>query len=97
MFVYPSLYEGFGIPILEALAARVPVVASDIPPHHEVGSESILFFPAKDSQMLALKIEELLKNDSLREKLIINGNLQVKKFSWGDTAKKVVSVFQEVG
>ena len=97
LFCYPSLYEGFGIPILEALAAKTPVVASDILPHREVAGESVLFFPAKDSQALALKIEELLINEHLREELKKVGRTQVEKFSWEASAKKVASIFQSLG
>ena len=96
VFCYPSLYEGFGIPILEALAAKTPVVASDIPPHHEVAEGSVVFFSANDEHQMAEKILEIMEDEKLRNQLREKGIQQVKNFSWLEAAAKVASVFQSL-
>jgi len=94
VFVMPSFWEGFGIPVLEAMSLGVPVVASNIGSLPEVvGKAGILIDPYKP-QDIALGIKKALEN---KEKLIKLGYQQVKKFSWEETAKMVVKVLEEVG
>jgi len=94
VFVLPSFWEGFGIPVLEAMSLGVPVVASNVGSLPEVvGGAGILVDPYKP-QDIALGIKKALEN---KEKLVKLGYQQVKKFSWEKTAKKVVEVLEEVG
>jgi len=97
VFVFPSFYEGFGIPILEAMSAGVPVIASDIPPHREIASGAVLFFNPDIPGELSQNFIELIKNPALRESLVVEGLRQAGKFSWKITAEKMVGIFNKLG
>lgn len=90
VFVFPSLYEGFGLPILEAFAANVPVITADNSSLKEVGGSSALYFQATDAQALADKIKEVLSNENLRNDLILKGREQLKNFSWIKCARETL-------
>lgn len=81
-FVFPSLYEGFGIPVLEAFAAKVPVICSHNSSLPEVGGEAAIYFNGHDAGDLAQKIKETISNENLRQDHIARGMEQIKKFSW---------------
>ena len=85
--LFPSLYEGFGIPLVEAMAESVPIIAADIPVTHEVCAESALYFSATDSQQLANCILLLQTQPELRERLIKNGLLRLDNYQWDKFAK----------
>lgn len=93
IFCLPSLYEGFGIPILEAMSVGTPVVASDIPSQREVAGEAALFFDPKDPSELAQRIEILLENKEKRNTLIDKGKERVKIFSWRVSAERMLDIF----
>ena len=82
LFVMPSLYEGFGMPILEALACHTPVVASDIPVLRETGGDAVLYAKAGDVSDFAQKITALLTNMTLRAQLGDYATQQIEHFSW---------------
>jgi glycosyltransferase involved in cell wall biosynthesis len=90
IFILPSLYEGFGLPILEAFAAKVPVIAANNSSLPEVGGDGALYFDAQNFNELADKIKELLNSESLRSDLITKGTEQLKKFSWEKCAKETL-------
>lgn len=90
IFVFPSLYEGFGIPVLQAMACGTPVLLSDIEVLQEVAQDSALFFDRFDPLDLAKKIEEILNNQSERENLIAKGLEHAKKFSWKKCAQETL-------
>ncbi len=92
LYVFPSLYEGFGIPVLEALAARVPVLAADNSSLREVGGDAVEYFMADDAAMLAEKMQMVIADESLRNGMIARGLEQVKKFSWEKCAKETLRV-----
>lgn len=94
VFVFPSLYEGFGIPLLEAFASGIPVISAKNSSLTEVGEDAPLYFNEKDSEDLANKIQEVLGNESLRKDLIQKGNEQVKKFSWDKCARETIEVIK---
>jgi glycosyltransferase involved in cell wall biosynthesis len=96
VFCYPSLYEGFGIPIIEAMGRQVPVIASDIPPHREIADEAVLFFDPNDPRDLKEKMTKVLHDADLRERLIRKGIEQANKYSWDNTAKKILSIFNGI-
>lgn len=93
IFCFPSLYEGFGIPILEAMSVGAPVIASDIPPHREIAGGAVLFFNPKQPDELAGQIKKLLNDAKLREILAQKDRLQAQNFSWEKTAKDLIDIF----
>lgn len=96
VFVYPSLYEGFGLPPLEAMACGAPVVVSDIPVFRETLSESALFINPESPQEMADGIVRVLNDDNLRRNLKKKGDEQVKKFSWERTATETLETYKKV-
>lgn len=95
-FVYPSLYEGFGLPILEAMSCGCPVLASNSASIPEItGNAAILSDPNDDSQ-LASNMEKILKNDKLKDSLIRLGFKQIKKFNWEISAEQTLKIFSRL-
>lgn len=80
IYLFPSIYEGFGIPILDAQTMGVPVICSDIPIFREVAGDSA-FFCEPNCETFSKAISELIKNDSLRNVLKTNGNMNIKRYS----------------
>jgi len=93
-FIYPSLYEGFGIPLLEAMGLGCPVIASNTSSIPEVVDNAALFFDPKSKDSLINVIKLLESNKSKREKLIDLGFKQEKKFSWDKTAYETFKVYK---
>lgn len=96
MFVLPSFYEGFGIPILEAMSHGCPVIASFASSLPEVGGEACLYFDPNSSADLKVKILELLKNQPLKEELVKKGKNRVKLFSWQKCARETIGIIRKV-
>ncbi len=92
VFVFPSLYEGFGIPVLEALACRTPVVASRGSSLEEVGGDCALYVDPEKPEEIANAIIELMQNDKLRMKKVELGMERVKEFSWEKCAKETLDI-----
>ncbi len=96
-YVLPSLYEGFGLPVLEAMQYGCPVITSKVSSLPEAGGDAVLYVDPENSKDIAEKIEKLLSDNDLRKKLIDKGKLQVKKFSWEKTARETLAVLKSVG
>lgn len=96
LLVYPSLYEGFGLPPLEAMACGVPVIASNVSSMPEVLEDSALLVNPYDPYEIADSIENVIQNKSLRDSFIQRGLKKVKSYSWEDTAKRVIKIYEEV-
>ena len=90
LFVFPSLFEGFGIPLLEAMASGTPVCASNVSSIPEVVGDAALLFDPSDPASIAGQIDRLLHDDDLRRTLIDRGRRQAHRFSWDDAADGVV-------
>jgi glycosyltransferase involved in cell wall biosynthesis len=93
-FIYPSLYEGFGIPPLEAMACGTAVVAADSSSIPEVVGDAAILFKPKAVNDLADILLELLNSPSEREQLIVKGYKQAQKFSWSITANQTLQVYK---
>lgn len=93
-FVYPSIYEGFGLPPLEAMACGAPVIASRIPSHEETTGDAALLFDPRSVADLAQKILELLGDENARRELSIAGQRRAAEFSWEKTARLTWNVYE---
>jgi len=97
MFVYPSLYEGFGLPILEAMACGVPVVTSSCSSLPEVaGNAALLTDPTRPDE-LAAAMSALVSDDALRAELRWKGIARAKNFTWEAVARQTLAVYRAVG
>lgn len=96
VFVFPSLYEGFGLPVLEAMACGVPVAASNVSSIPEVAGDAAMLFDPNDPKDISSKIDKIIRDDALRNKLIIKGLERAKRFTWEDTARKTLEVYRSV-
>ncbi len=92
-FVYPSLYEGFGLPVIEAMACGCPVITSNISSLPEVVGEAAILVNPYNSDEIARALAEVLTNSSLRYKLRRDGLKQAQKFSWARTATEILDLF----
>ncbi len=90
VFAFPSLYEGFGLPILEALASQVPVLTADNSSLVEVAGDGALFCRAEDANDIAEKLGRLWHDETLRRDLIQKGNERLKHFSWDKCARETL-------
>lgn len=91
MFVMPSIYEGFCMPILESMASGCPVIASDIPVLRETAGEAALFAKVGDSDSFSKTIQQLLNNAPLQQKLINKGKQQLDHFSWDKNVEALIN------
>lgn len=97
IFVFPSYYEGFGLPLLEAMACGCPVITTDRSSMPEVvGDAAIKLNDPFDYKLLAKKIDEVLNNDRLRQKMIKDGLIRSNKFSWEKHAEEVYKIYKEI-
>ena len=81
MYVFPSIDEGFGIPLIEALKLKVPVICSDIPIFREIADDSVLYFEKQNEINLFEKMKELIQSNKLSRKLVSKGIKIVKKYN----------------
>lgn len=95
VFVMPSLEEGFGIPILEAMACSCPVVSSNAGSLPEVGGDAVIYFDPKDEKDMEAKISQILDDEGLRKELIEKGKKRYKKFSWQKMARQTLEIYQK--
>lgn len=93
-FVLPSLYEGFGLPVLEAMKYGCPVVTSNISSLPEAGGDAVLYVNPLDVEDIRKSLELIINNSELRHKLIKKGYEQVKKFSWEKTARETLKALE---
>jgi glycosyltransferase involved in cell wall biosynthesis len=96
VFVLPSLFEGFGFPPLESMAAGTPVVCSNVTSLPEICGDAALLFDPYQVGQIAEKIHELLKNSDLKASLIQNGFQNIKHFSWSQCAQETVNIYKNI-
>ncbi len=94
LFIYPSLYEGFGLPPLEAMACGTPVITSNTSSLPEVVGDAGIMVDPDDVDGLARAMHEVLTNDGLREEMIKKGLERAKLFSWENTARETLKVYE---
>ncbi len=91
-FVFPSLYEGFGIPVLESFKCEIPVAASFSSSIPEVGGDAALYFDPQNIDDMKEKIQCVLRDEKLRHEMIEKGHEQLKRFSWEKAAERTLEV-----
>ncbi len=94
--VYPSFYEGFGLPVLESMSIGTPVICSDTSSLPEVGGDAVIYVNPKDYYDVKEKMKYLVNNPQVTTELSKKGVEQSKKFNWTDTAEKVYSFLNEL-
>ncbi|TGL33617.1 glycosyltransferase family 4 protein, partial [Leptospira bourretii] len=94
VFVYPSLYEGFGIPLLEAMSVGCPVLCSDTEVFHEVAGDAAWYFDPKNVLDLESKLLHLLDSENDQKELSERGYIQAEKFSWNKCADEHIRIYQ---
>jgi len=93
VFLFPSLYEGFGMPVLEAMSRGVPVACADASSLPEVVGDAALLFDPRSEDDIAAALQRLLENPALCEQLRIRGLEQAKLFTWERMAKGVLASY----
>lgn len=94
-FVFPSEYEGFGLPILEAYGQQCPVLLSEASCFPEIARDAALYFPAHEPAALAQQLGRLLHDEPLRRQLVQLGQLRLLDFTWQHTARRTHAVYEE--
>ena len=95
LFVFPSTHETFGMPMLEAMTSRIPLIVSDLPFAHEVCGDVPIYFDPMNHEDLAFKIMTLLRDSDLRHDMAIRGYERAKRFTWENTGKRMAKIFEE--
>ncbi len=95
LFVYPSSYEGFGFPVLEAMACGAPVITSDVSSLPEVAGDAGLLIDPRDVDALAMAMRRVLADSELRQQMRARGLEQARRFTWEETAQHTVEAYEE--
>lgn len=95
-FVFPSLYEGFGMPILEAMANGCPTTIADASCFPEIGGDASLYFDPKDVESIANALETMIQDDSLRQELCAKGYIRATQFSWQKCADRHLELYKSL-
>ncbi|PWT92102.1 MAG: hypothetical protein C5B54_04085 [Acidobacteria bacterium] len=92
----PSVEEGFGLPIIEAMACETPILASDIPVFHEIAQDAFLPIDTNDTNLFAEGLRQIYEQEELRKQLIEKGKAKIKRFSWRESAQKTLELYQHL-
>jgi glycosyltransferase involved in cell wall biosynthesis len=91
-FIFPSIHEGFGLPLIEAMACGIPIICSNISSFHEIINYKPCYFDPYDSNSIANKIHEVLSDENLRTNIIKNSELRLKNYSWRSSTEIITKV-----
>jgi glycosyltransferase involved in cell wall biosynthesis len=95
-FLYPTLYEGFGFPLLEAMACGVPIIASDCTSVSEIAGDAAILVDPSSEELIGSALLRLLRDEPLRRQLIQQGRARIQKFGWHETVQQTLSVYREL-
>ena len=96
IFLFPSYLESFGFPMVEAMAAGLPIIAADTPINNEICGKAAIYFSPFDAKDLAKKIVFLLENSELRDKMILECKNRIELFKWEDHVSRLIKIFEEL-
>lgn len=96
LFVFPSLYEGFGLPILEAFSCKCPIALSNIECFKEIAQDAAIYFDPLDIDSIISSLSTLIENNNVREDIIIKGQTRLNKFSWEKSGKQLSAVYKQL-
>lgn len=95
-FVYPSLYEGFGLPVIEAMACGTPVITSSVSSLPEIAQGTAILIDPHDQQAIATALQSVMNDKKLRTSLIKSGHIRAKQFTWEHFAQEIVAVYEKI-
>ena len=95
-FVFPSLYEGFGLPTLEAFSYGCPAIISDNSCMREIGGSAAVYINPESQEDILDKVENIIYNSDLRNEMAMNGFKKIQEFSWMKCAEKTLSVYESI-
>lgn len=96
VLLYPSLYEGFGLPVLEAMACGTPVITSNVSSLPEVAGDAAILVDPEDQNEIDKKLRQVMESSALKQGLIKKGFVQAKKFNWEKSARETVRIYEKV-
>ena len=95
-FAFPSITEGFGLPVIEAMASGCPVLTSDASSLAEIAGSAAVLVDPMDVKSIAGGMTRLIRDDALRKRLVVSGRLQAGRYTWRDCARKTLGVYNEI-
>jgi len=95
-YIFPSKYEGFGLPPLEAMAKNLPVLSSSAGPMPEILQSAAKYFDPENTQQLLQLMKDIVEKNDLRQQLILAGSEQIKKYSWQKMAQETLDIYKEI-
>lgn len=95
-FIFPSLYEGFGIPVLESFACECPLLCSDKSSLPEIAGDGALYFDPYSEESIKSAVLQIIESDELRDSLVQKGRERLKAFSWKQTAEQTKNIYQSI-
>ncbi len=96
VYVQPSFYEGFGLPLLEAFSCGIPVIASKIQVHKEIADDAAMYFDVENVNKLSEEINKLFKSENKRKEMVKRGIEKSKEYSWSKVARETIKVYKKV-